>query len=184
MKTAADYTLDRGFNYFRFNYALTCLLITGIVAPLLFNLSLNPTLIEHISLFKKCIWSILFAIGGFGLLVLKLWITQIYVKPPEKNGQIPNKKEESAEDKALHQNTLIEEEKLSLIQMKWRYFTYYPIMLIVLSLLSVAISLHLFELKKSPFLGSMALVSFFLGYFVDALPNIIEKIGGKFGGKE
>lgn len=145
--------ITKAWKSFKFRYASFCLAICAIAVYSLWKIKCIP--LEQINLTKKFLLSLSFGIGGFGLLVLKLWL------------------------KNLH-GTMDNEE---LDRIKWRYFTYYPIMLTVLAVVSMAISLRLFELKTSSFLASMGLVSFFLGYFVDALPTIVEKLGDKVGGK-
>jgi hypothetical protein len=100
-------------------------------------------------------WCLAFCLVGFSVLVLKLCIN--FVKPDSQ----------------------AEKKKVIL-----RYLIYYPIMLIVMSALSFAISTSIYNKSEKLFLLSSALLSFFLGFFIDSLPIIVEKLPGKLGGKD
>lgn len=65
-----------------------------------------------------------------------------------------------------------------------RYLTYYPIMLVVMSALSSVISISLFNKPEKVFFASSALLSFFLGFFIDSLPVIVEKLPKKLVGND
>ncbi|WP_264520652.1 hypothetical protein [Flavobacterium sp. N1994] len=65
-----------------------------------------------------------------------------------------------------------------------RYCMYYTIMLIVMSALSCVISISLFNKSEKIFLASSALLSFFLGFFIDSLSIIVEKLAEKLGGND
>lgn len=103
---------------------------------------------------QKFFWCLAFCLIGFSVLVLKLCINCTPFLEAEKK-------------------------KINL-----RYSIYYPIMLIVMSALSFAISISIYNNSEKTFLLSSALLSFFLGFFIDSLPNIVEKLPGKLGGKD
>jgi hypothetical protein len=63
-------------------------------------------------------------------------------------------------------------------KIRLRYTFFYPILIIILAVLSNFFSIHQFSiLKENQYFIISALVSFFLGFFIDSIPNLIEKVG-------
>jgi len=154
---------------FRIYFAVFFCLIALIILCLIYSNILDKTKrLEDISFYYKAFWCLAFTLLGFSLLILKVCINSIHdiPQPNENNSGVNNESEKTKETKN-----------------RWRYFSYYPIMLIVLALLAVTISIYQFKLNKMSYFEASALLSFFLGYFIDSLPNVVEKLGGKVGAK-
>jgi hypothetical protein len=105
--------------------------------------------LEEVNVFDRFLWSLGFTFLGFCLLVLKICINNIGI---EKEG------------KELQKDLL-------------RYCLFYPILIIVLSVLSVSYSINKFNtLDKTQYFIASALLSFFLGFFIDSILNVMEKL--------
>jgi hypothetical protein len=85
----------------------------------------------------------------------------------EKEKRAKEKKEQKEKD-----DKLLSEEKDRL-----RYTKFYPLFIGILTLLSAAISINKFGYCKIQFLIVSAFLSFFLGFFIDSISNVIEKVG-------
>lgn len=123
----------------------------------------------------KLFWCISFTLLGFCLLCIKLCINEIEFT----SLNILIKQKESIDAEIEKNKILLEKNKII-----WRYILYYPIMIIVLSALSLILSVHQLELNGKSFFEVSAVLSFIFGYLVDSLPRIFEKLGGKLGAKE
>jgi len=145
-------------NDFRIYFAIVYSIIAGII---IFTQRTNLNLI-HVS--SKAFWCLSFCLLGFAVLILKICINELV-----------SEKINPKDDDNL---------KMDIRKKKLRYYLYYPIMLIVMSVLSCVISKTQFNKTENDFLISAALLSFFLGFFIDSLTNIVEKLSGKIGGKE
>ncbi len=119
----------------------------------------EKTKLEEMNFYYKSGWSLIFAILGFCVLVLKICINSI-------------------SDINANKFTEVESNKIKL-----RYYSYYPIMISVLALLSTVISMNSFKLPKMEYFVASGLLAFFMGYFVDSLPDQIEKLSEKVSGK-
>jgi magnesium-transporting ATPase (P-type) len=112
--------------------------------------------LEQMPFFYEASWSYAFTLLGFCLLVLKICINDI-------------------------SETAVQEIKKT--QRRLWYWYYYPIMLIVMSLLACTISHTQFKLTKMSYFAASALLSFLFGFFIDSLPGVLEKLGSKLGAK-
>lgn len=154
------------FDDFRIYFFITYCVIAGIIFCIIKNPIFDNSLnLDKIDFYYKTSWCLTFALLGFSLLILKVCINGLH-----------DIKENGANQNA---NAIKESQETTKIKRQWRYLTYYPIMLVVLSFLSTTISIYQFKLTKPLYFEASALLAFFLGYFVDSLPNLIEKFGDK-----
>jgi len=139
---------------FRFRFAI----IYFVIAMILIICSLILFIdVECSFVWAYYLWCLAFTSLGFWLLVLKICINSI-----KKVTTVP-----------LMDNELLENKKIRL-----RYFRFYPAFIIVIAILSATISInHFTKLEGIQSLVASALLSFLLGFFIDSIPNVIDKVG-------
>jgi len=138
---------------FRFKFAVSysviaIMLIIGLLIIFIFDGIIGWT---------YYLWCLAFTLLGFCLLILKVCINHI----------------KKVTNLALTDNEELENKKIRL-----RYFRFYPFLIIVMAIFSAIISItHFAKLEGIQPLVASALLSFFLGFFIDSIPNVIEKVG-------
>lgn len=149
--------ISKMFSDFRIYFAFAYVVIAGIILYLVYNPIFDHSIaLSEISFFYKGAWSLMSVFLGFSLLLLKICINNLG-------------------------NTMTEPKKA---QTLLRYWIYYPIMLVMISLLSVSISTNEFKLPKLPYFLASTLLSFFLGFLIDDLQDILKGFVGKESEKE
>ncbi len=158
-----DYSKIR--NDFRLWFVRIYFLISIVILIILFLIYADryktSTSLNDITFLYKAFWCLPYTLLGFCLLVIKVSINNVH----------------RTDIQLTDEQKLIEE--IEKHKKRWRYRLFYPIMLIVLSLLAVTLSLQLYTKDKLTYFLFSSIISFFLGYFVDSLPGIIEKLGDK-----
>ena len=158
---------------FRIKCALRYLIIALIL--ILFSLIINNSCgfrLDDAGFFDTFLWSLAFTFLGFCLLILKICINDIKILG-DKEGDTPEEKKKILEEK--------EKEQLEQKKRRLRYRYFYPIFLLVFAVLSIAVSISNFiYLDEFQYFIGSALLSFLLGFFIDSIPNVIDKVGKAF----
>lgn len=141
----------------------------------------------HLDLFAKFFWCLTFTLLGFRLLVQKICINSLHNLGD--NSEAPAKNENTERTIAIKEGVEITINVDSIINKKpddseatkqeknrLRYISFYPIMIIVLAVLSTSVSINHFQVCGIQYLIASALLSFFLGFFIDSLSNVFEKL--------
>jgi len=141
---------------FRIKFAFWYLIIAIIlIVCSLFICGSCSVMSDYIRFFDTFLWCLAFIFLGFCLLILKICINDIKIVADEDNTELLKQKKR-----------------------RLRYRLFYPIFLIVFAVLSTTISFNKFStLNEAQYFIGSALLSFFLGFFIDSIPNVIEKVG-------
>lgn len=150
---------------FRICFAIVFFIIAIILIWRIGSVMNSSIKFDEINISAKYLWSLAFTLLGFCLLVLKICINSIHNLDDQKESTSKKVKEEDSEQTKRVKNL-------------WRYFLFYPILIIVFAFLSTEISLSQFILlERIHYLVASALLSFFLGFYIDSITYVIEKLG-------
>jgi hypothetical protein len=148
----SSFKVDPRFRMGRY-YFIAAIILLLIAAIILILHPLHNTICVKqgfISLLAAFFYCQAFTLFGFWLLIRKICINEL--------------------DKKI--------EELVMKKAKLRYRFFYPYYLFVLAVLATSITEAKFiGLGKAQYFITSALLSFFLGFFVDSIPNMIEKLG-------
>jgi hypothetical protein len=159
----------------RFYFGLTYFIIAIILlyfSPTIANSRLIN--MENAIFWETFLRCLTFTFFGFSFLILKICINSIEILDERDEESMT-----SAEITELgkRKNNKLIKRKRDLL----RHCLFYPVLLLVIVFLSAIISINQFykvgEVDDINFLIRTALLSFFLGFFIDSLTNIFERLG-------